>query len=46
MGTKRKNKRISLGYYTKFEDAVKSRKEAEEKYFGGFSHDNSRDKNF
>ena len=36
------NKRISLGYYTKFEDAIKSRKEAEEKYFGEFSYDNSR----
>lgn len=36
------NKRISLGYYTSFEDAVEARKEAEEKYFGEFSYDNSR----
>ena len=34
-------KRIYLGRYDKFEDAVKSRKEAEEKYFGKFSYDNS-----
>lgn len=31
-----------LGYYVNKEDAVKARKEAEEKYFGEFSYDNSR----
>ncbi len=37
------NKRqIHLGYFDKFEDAVKARKEAEEKYFGEFSYENSR----
>ena len=35
-------KTIELGYFNKFEDAVKVRKEAEEKYFGQFSYDNSR----
>ena len=30
-----------LGYYGNFEDAVKARKEAEEKYFGEYSYDNS-----
>lgn len=34
-------KRIYLGRFIKFEDAVKARKEAEEKYFGKFSYDNS-----
>ena len=34
-------KRIYLGRYDKFEDAVKARKNAEEKYFGEFSYDNS-----
>lgn len=34
-------KRIHLGAFTNFEDAVKVRKEAEEKYFGEFSYDNS-----
>ena len=34
-------KRIHLGYFNDFEDAVKARKEAEEKYFGEFSYDNS-----
>lgn len=34
-------KNISLGTFENFEDAVKARKEAEEKYFGEFSHDNS-----
>ena len=32
---------IHLGRFNKFEDAVKARKEAEEKYFGEFSYDNS-----
>lgn len=35
-------KHIHLGYYEKFEDAVKARKEAEEKYYGEYSFDNSR----
>ena len=34
-------KRIYLGSYSNFEDAVKARKQAEEKYFGEFSYDNS-----
>lgn len=34
-------KRIQLGGFIKFDDAVKARKEAEEKYFGEFSYDNS-----
>ena len=34
-------KRIYLGRYKNFEDAVKARKEAEEKYYGEFSYDNS-----
>lgn len=34
-------KTIILGYFDYFEDAVKARKEAEEKYFGEFSYDNS-----
>lgn len=33
--------RIDLGAYNKFEDAVKARKDAEEKYFGEYSYDNS-----
>ena len=28
-------------YFENFEDAVKARKEAEEKYFGEYSYDNS-----
>ena len=32
---------IYLGIYDKFEDAVKARKEAEDKYFGEWSYDNS-----
>lgn len=34
-------KYIHLGCFEKFEDAVKARKEAEDKYFGEFSYDNS-----
>lgn len=37
-----KNKdKIHLGYFDNFEDAVKARKRAEEKYFGNWSYDNS-----
>lgn len=35
------DKTIYLGSYDKFEDAVKARKEAEEKYFDEYSYDNS-----
>lgn len=35
------NKYIYLGCFDNFEDAFKARKEAEEKYFGEFSYDNS-----
>lgn len=34
-------KRINLGTFDNLDDAVKSRKEAEEKYFGEWSYDNS-----
>lgn len=34
-------KYIHLGYFNNFEDAIKARKEAEEKYFGEYSYDNS-----
>ena len=34
-------KRINLGLFDNFDDAVKARKEAEEKYFGEWSYDNS-----
>lgn len=34
-------KYIHLGYFDSFDDAVKARKEAEEKYFGEYSYDNS-----
>ena len=34
-------KQIHLGDYNNFKDAVKARKDAEEKYFGEFSYDNS-----
>ena len=33
--------RIHLGNFDNFDDAVKARKEAEEKYFGEYSYDNS-----
>lgn len=36
-----KRKQIHLGYFDNFEDAVRVRKEAEEKYFGEYSFDNS-----
>lgn len=36
-----KRKQIHIGYFDNFEDAVKARKEAEEKYFGEYSFDNS-----
>jgi hypothetical protein len=35
------DKMIYLGSYDSFEDAVKARKKAEEKYFGEYSYDNS-----
>lgn len=35
------NHQIFLGDYDNFDDAVKARKEAEEKYFGEWSYDNS-----
>lgn len=35
------NKTHNLGYYKNKEDAIKARKEAEEKYFGEYSYDNS-----
>lgn len=34
-------KAINLGYFDTFEEAVDARKQAEEKYFGEFSYDNS-----
>lgn len=37
-----RQKFISLGLFKNFEDAVKARKEAEEKYFGEYSYDNSK----
>lgn len=33
--------KIHLGYYDNLEDAIAARKEAEEKYFGEYSYDNS-----
>lgn len=36
--------RIRLGFFNDFNDAVKARKEAENKYFGEFSYDNSQRK--
>ena len=35
------NKQYHLGLFEDFDEAVKSRKEAEEKYFGEYSYDNS-----
>ena len=35
------NHKLHLGYFDNFEDAVIARKEAEEKYFGEYSYDNS-----
>lgn len=37
-------KSIVLGYFNNFDDAVSARKAAEEKYFGEYSYDNSRNK--
>lgn len=37
--------RIYLGRFIKFDDAVRARKEAEEKYFGEYSYDNSQSYN-
>lgn len=37
-------KRINLGYYTDFEDAVDARKQAEDLYFGDYSCSNSLNK--
>ncbi len=34
-------KGIHLGRFTNFDEAVKARKRAEEKYFGEYSYDNS-----
>lgn len=34
-------KKIHLGYFEKLDDAIRVRKEAEEKYFGEYSYDNS-----
>ena len=38
------NQKIIIGYFKNFNDAVKVRKEAEEKYFGEYSYDNSQKK--
>lgn len=40
-GIRVNKKYISLGCFINFDDAVKARKEAEEKYFGEFSYENS-----
>lgn len=39
-----KGKRITLGFFANFDDAVKARKEAEEKYFSEYSYDSSNKK--
>lgn len=36
-----KKKEVNLGLFDNFEDAVKARKDAEEKYYGEYSYDNS-----
>lgn len=36
-----KNQRVNLGSFSDFNEAVKTRKKAEEKYFGEYSNDNS-----
>jgi len=38
-------KKINLGSFINFEDAVTARKQAEEKYFGEYSYDNSQKNN-
>ena len=38
-------KDIFLGWFNDYDEAVKARKEAEEKYFGEYSYDNSINKN-
>ena len=35
------NKKKIIGYFSDIKDAIKARKNAEEKYFGSFSYDNS-----
>lgn len=42
----RDNKRIYLGAFTNFEDALKARKAAEEKYYGDFKYDKEQDYRF
>lgn len=37
-------RKINLGYFSNFDNAVKARKEAEDKYFGEFSYNNSQKK--
>ena len=39
------NSTLHLGYFDTFEEAVKARKEAEDKYFGEYSYDNSMNMN-
>jgi hypothetical protein len=39
-------KRINLGLFDNFDDAVEARKEAEQKYFGEYSYDNSQEFKF
>lgn len=42
----RDNKKIYLGAFTNFEDALKARKAAEEKYYGDFKYDKEQDYRF